>query len=77
VPSPADGEHPHLGQALILVALLLASAFFSMTETAMMAISRLRLRHLVRSGNRAARRTPSPARGNRSPARVVLLGNNL
>jgi len=68
---------PIWAQALILVVLLLASAFFSMAETAMMAISRLRLRHLVRSGNRAARRTQALLAETDRLLGVVLLGNNL
>ncbi|MGE5946422.1 MAG: CNNM domain-containing protein, partial [Betaproteobacteria bacterium] len=36
--------------------LLGASAFFSMSETAMMASNRFRLRHLAQSGHRGARK---------------------
>ena len=39
----------------IIVVLLLLSAFFSATETALMSLNRYRLRHQVRSGNRGAR----------------------
>ncbi|WP_039790455.1 HlyC/CorC family transporter [Herbaspirillum huttiense] len=41
-------------QALALLILILLSAFFSMTETALMAANRHRLRHLAKQGNRAA-----------------------
>jgi Mg2+/Co2+ transporter CorB len=39
----------------LLIVLLLASAFFSGTETALMSLNRYRLRHLARTGHRAAR----------------------
>ncbi|MGC4243237.1 MAG: CNNM domain-containing protein, partial [Herbaspirillum sp.] len=39
-------------QALALLILILLSAFFSMTETALMAANRHRLRHLAKQGNR-------------------------
>lgn len=41
-------------QLLCLVGLILLSAFFSMTETALMAVNRHRLRHLAKRGNRFA-----------------------
>jgi Mg2+/Co2+ transporter CorB len=41
-------------QVLALFILILLSAFFSMTETALMAANRHRLRHLAKQGNRAA-----------------------
>lgn len=41
-------------QILALAVLILCSAFFSMTETALMAANRHRLRHLAKHGNRRA-----------------------
>jgi Mg2+/Co2+ transporter CorB len=60
-----------------LALLLLLSAFFSMTETALMAMDRLRLRHLVREGNAAARRTQALLDQTDRLLSVLLLGNNL
>ncbi len=60
-----------------LAVLLLLSAFFSITETAMMAINRLRLRHLVRQGNAAARRTQTLLDRTDRLLSVLLIGNNL
>lgn len=60
-----------------LAALLLCSAFFSITETAMMAINRLRLRHLVRQGNVAAQRTQDLLDRTDRLLSVLLIGNNL
>jgi Mg2+/Co2+ transporter CorB len=48
-----DVSLPFLGG--LLVVLLLLSAFFSSTETALMSINRYRLRHRAREGNRGAR----------------------
>jgi len=61
----------------VLVALLLLSAFFSGSETGLMAINKYRLRHLANQGHRGARlaqillRTPDRLIG------LILLGNNL
>ena len=49
-------EFPLWIQLAALAVLLLISALFSISETSMMALSRLRLRHLARQGARAARR---------------------
>lgn len=68
---------PLWAQITALVVLLLASAFFSIAETSMMAISRLRLRHLVKKGGRAARLTQSLLDRTDRLLGAVLLGNNL
>lgn len=60
-----------------LAALLLVSGLFSISETAMMALSRLRLRHLVRQGSRAARRVQSLLERTDRLLGTILLGNNL
>jgi len=44
-------------QIVALIALVLCSAFFSISETALMALNRHRVRHLARRGNRLARVT--------------------
>ena len=68
---------PLWAQLCALALLLLLSAFFSICETAMMAINRLRLRHLVRLGNPAARRTQVLLDRTDRLLSVLLLGNNL
>ena len=60
-----------------LVVLLLVSAFFSISETALMALNRLRLRHLVREGHRSARRVQSLLDHTDKLLGTILLGNNL
>lgn len=61
----------------ILLVLLIMSAFFSGSETGLMALNRYRMRHLANSGHRGAR---SAQRLLHKPDRLIgliLLGNNL
>ncbi|MHB1074796.1 HlyC/CorC family transporter [Thiobacillus sp.] len=60
-----------------LAVLLLTSAFFSASETAMMAINRYRLRHAADSGVRGAMRTQALLDRTDKLLGVILLGNNL
>ena len=61
----------------VQVALLLASGFFSIAETSMMALNRNRLKHLVREGKRSARLTQELLGKTDRLLGVILLGNNL
>lgn len=61
----------------LLIILLLLSAFFSGSETGLMSLNRYRLRHLVRSGNRAARLTERLLSRPDRLIGLILLGNNL
>jgi Mg2+/Co2+ transporter CorB len=65
-----------LGLLGLLVALLFLSAFFSGTETALMSLNRYRLRHLAKSGNRAARVTEALLQRPDRLIGLILLGNN-
>ena len=61
----------------LLVFLLLLSAFFSSSETALMTLNRYRLRHQARAGNRSAKLIETLlARPDRLIG-LILLGNNL
>ena len=60
-----------------LAALLLMSAFFSISETSMMALNRYRLKHLVKEGHRGARLTQDLLDNPDRLLGVILLGNNL
>jgi Mg2+/Co2+ transporter CorB len=60
-----------------LFVLLIVSAFFSISETSMMALNRYRLKHLVQSGNRGARLASDLLAKMDKFLGVVLLGNNL
>ncbi len=56
--------------------LIVASAFFSASETAMMALNRYRLRHLARSGHRGAVRAAALLERPDRLIGLILLGNN-
>ncbi|PKO89121.1 MAG: magnesium and cobalt efflux protein CorC [Betaproteobacteria bacterium HGW-Betaproteobacteria-12] len=60
-----------------LVALLAMSAFFSMSETAMMAANRFRLRHMAQAGHHGAQRALDLLNQTDKMLGVILLGNNL
>ena len=60
-----------------LIALLAMSAFFSMSETAMMAANRFRLRHLAQNGHHGARKAVDLLDKTDKMLGVILLGNNL
>jgi Mg2+/Co2+ transporter CorB len=61
----------------ILAVLLLASGFFSASETAMMAINRYRLKHQAEQAHKGARRTLALLNQTDKLLGVILLGNNL
>ena len=62
---------------IAFVVLLVVSAFFSISETSMMALNRYRLRHLAKSGHRGARLTSQLLARTDKLLGVILLGNNL
>jgi Mg2+/Co2+ transporter CorB len=74
--APLD-EIPISSLLIALVILLVISAFFSISETSMMALNRYRLRHLAKSGHRGARLTTQLLERTDRLLGVVLLGNNL
>jgi len=57
--------------------LLIVSAFFSISETSMMALNRYRLKHLTQSGHRGARLASELLANTDKFLGVVLLGNNV
>ena len=62
---------------IALLILLVASAFFSISETSMMALNRYRLRHLVQQRNHGARLASELLSKTDKFFGVVLLGNNV
>jgi len=66
--------HPYLLIAFLFL-LMLISGFFSATETAMMAINRYRLRHMVRKNNRAAKRVSRLIERPDRLLGIILIGN--
>ena len=61
----------------ILVVILICSAFFSASETSMMALNRIRLNHLVRKGNKSAKLTAKLLSHTDHLLGSVLFGNTL
>ena len=67
----------HLGILFcLLIILILLSAFFSSSETALMRLNRYRLRHRASSGNRAAQITEKLLKDTDKLLGLILLGNN-
>ena len=61
---------------ILIIVLLVLSAFFSATETALMSLNRYRLRHLARSGHRGARVAEWLLQRPDRLIGLILLGNN-
>jgi Mg2+/Co2+ transporter CorB len=70
-------EIPLSAQFTALAVLLVCSAFFSMSETAMMASNRIRLRHMAQEGHRGARLATALLGKTDQLLGVILLGNTL
>jgi len=60
----------------ILVFLILMSAYFSSSETAMMALNRYRLRHLIKEGHHGAARAGKLLDKPERLIGIILIGNN-
>ena len=61
----------------VLGALLVLAAFFSLSETAMMALNRYRLNHLVAQGHGGARRAADLLKRTDRLLSAILIGNTL
>ncbi|MCX7897192.1 MAG: HlyC/CorC family transporter [Rhodocyclaceae bacterium] len=70
-------DYSPLALAGALITLLLLSAFFSMSETGMMAANRYRLRHAAQQGHRGARIALALLERTDRLLGAILLGNNL
>ena len=68
---------PLAGLAGLLAVLLLLSAFFSGSETALMSLNRYQLRHKAREGHRGARLAEKLLKRPDRLIGLILLGNNL
>ncbi len=68
---------PLAGLISLLVVLLLLSAFFSGSETALMSLNRYQLRHKAREGHRGARLADQLLKRPDRLIGLILLGNNL
>ncbi|HET9694843.1 MAG TPA: HlyC/CorC family transporter [Steroidobacteraceae bacterium] len=70
------GDLPASTLGILLLVLILFSAFFSGTETALMSVNRYRLRHLVREGSSAARMTETLLERPDRLIGMILICNN-
>jgi len=70
-------EIPLAGLISLLVVLLILSAFFSGSETALMSLNRYQLRHKAREGHRGARFAEKLLQRPDQILGLILLGNNL
>ena len=61
----------------VLFILFILSAFFSGSETALMALDRYRLRHMVRTGRRGAKQAQKLLEKPDRLIGLILLGNNV
>ncbi|EKE71687.1 HlyC/CorC family transporter [Gallaecimonas xiamenensis] len=62
---------------IALVVLIILSAFFSSSETAMMSLNRYRLRHLTKEGHKSAQRASDLLDRPDRLIGLILIGNNL
>ena len=73
-----DMNNVPIGYLFLAIAIMiLLSAYFSGTETAMMALNKYRLRHLVKSKHRGAKKASRMLDRQDRLLGVILLGNNL
>ncbi len=68
---------PDAWQIISLVILLLFSAFFSASETALMSLSKIRLRHMVDSETKGAERVSKLLKNPSKLLGAILVGNNI
>lgn len=64
-------------QIVLLVILLVMSGFFSMSETALMALSKIRIRHMVEEGVKGAKLVEKLTEDPNKLLGAILIGNNI
>ncbi len=67
----------HLVRVIILVLLVLLSAFFSSAETALMTCNKVRMKALFDEGNKGAGRVLKITEDNQKMLSAILIGNNI
>ena len=70
-------EPGDLWQLLLLIMLLMMSAFFSSSETALMSLSKIRLRHMVEENVKGAQRVSNLLKTPSHMLGAILVGNNI
>mgnify|MGYP002841107156 CR=1 FL=1 len=61
---------------ILLVGLIILSAFFSSSETGMMSLNRYRLKHMANTGHKGAQRAQGLLNRTDQLIGVILIGNN-
>ncbi|MEG1483654.1 HlyC/CorC family transporter [Clostridium sp.] len=64
-------------QIVLLIILLVMSAFFSMSETALMSLSKIRIRHMVDEGVKGAKLVSKLTEDPNKLLGAILIGNNI
>ncbi|MDU1314710.1 HlyC/CorC family transporter [Clostridium septicum] len=64
-------------QIVLLIILLVMSGFFSMSETALMALSKIRIRHMVEEGVKGAKLVEKLTEEPNKLLGAILIGNNI
>lgn len=72
-----DSSTGSLFQIILLVILLIGSAFFSASETALMSLSRIKIRHMKEDGIRGAKLVGSLIEDSNRLLTSILIGNNI
>jgi len=72
-----DSSTGSLVQIVLLVILLIASGFFSASETALMSLSRIKIRHMEEDGIRGAKLVGSLIENSNRLLTSILIGNNI
>ena len=65
------------GEVILLIVLLILSGFFSMSETALMSISKIRIRHMVEEGVKGAKLLEKLLENPNKLLSAILIGNNI
>lgn len=72
-----DSSTSSLIQIILLVILLIGSGFFSASETALMSLSRIKIRHMEEDGVRGAKLVGSLLEDSNRLLTSILIGNNI
>lgn len=70
-------DSSYTGQMILLLVLLILSAFFSMSETALMSLSKIRIRHMVEEGVKGAKLVEKLIEDPNKLLGAILIGNNI
>ena len=70
-------DSSYTGQVILLLVLLVLSSFFSMSETALMSLSKIRIRHMVEEGVKGAKLVEKLIEDPNKLLGAILIGNNI